>query len=286
MVAPQVFVPTAPAIKLPFGIESVASEIIEGEGRWETGIVFQQPICGPAELYSSCFSIDPDESPAESPTDGAKAFIDGIPSIRNGAFGIYSGSVCTPVGGFWNEAMARSRDGLINGRERALESEIAFGTTATGQFLTSADTVDITPTPGTPVTVEQGIALLEQWVGENSSGRGVVLGARRDILLGVASYAVVQPTYDQKTLFTGLATPVAALAGFDGLTGPAGEAAGAGEAWLFALGSQPRIWRGSIFDIPREQSVDLGFNNQFALTEQMTAYAWQCGQAAVLISSI
>lgn len=287
MAVPYVWVPTVAAVKARFGIESIASEIIEGsDGHWESGILFQEPICGPAELYSNCFSVDPDESPAESPTEGAKEFIRGIPSVRNGAFGIYSGSVCTPVGGFWDEAVARSRDGLMNGRERALESEMALGATATGQFLTDAATVDVTPTPGTPVTPAQGIALLEQWLGENAAGRGAILGSRRDVLLSVAQRAIVEPTFDQRTLFTGLATPVAALSGFDGEVGPGGIATSGGEAWLYAIGSQPRIWRGSVFSIPRQESVDMGFNNQYAITEQMAAYAWQCGTAAVLITSV
>lgn len=286
MVAPYIIIPTASAVKKPFGIESIASEIIEGDGRWQTGLVFQEPLCGPAEPYSNCFSYDPDESPEESPVDGAKTFIQGIPAVRNGAFALYAGALCTPVGGFWNEAMARSREGLLTGRERALETEMAFGTAAGGQFLTSADTTDVTPTPGTPVTISQGIALLEQWLGENAAGRGAILGSRRDILLAGAARSVVHPTYDQKVLFTALATPVAALSGYDGSVGPGGTIEASGEAWLYAIGSQPRIWRGSIFDIPRDQSVSTDFNNQYALTEQMTAYAWQCGTAAVLITSV
>ena len=287
MALPGIIIPTDAAVKLPFGIESVASEIVEGDGRWEMGVVAQQPICGPASPYPSCFSFDPEGSPAppeDSP--GVKTFDEGIDTVENGAFAVYSGSLCTPVGGFWDRAMARSREGLITGRERALELEMATGTTRTGQFLTSADTVDVTPTPGTPVTLTQGIALLEEWAGANSAGRGALLGNRRDILMAASDHVIVEPTPGQQTLFTFLNTPVAALSGFDGRTGPDGEPAGDGEAWLFMLGSQPRIWRSGIIEIPRDESVELGFNNQYALTEQVFNYAWQCGTAAVLVTSV
>ena len=49
--------------------------------------------------------------------------------------------------------------------------------------------------------------VLEQWLGENAAGRGAILGSRRDVLLGVSDHAIVQPTYDQRTLFTNIQHP-------------------------------------------------------------------------------
>lgn len=284
MASAYVFVGPGTTVKLPFGIESVASEILDGDGKWETGIEYQPPVCGPASVYrSDCFGFDLDESGADLAPLEPKDFTEGVPTEFSKAFAVYSGITCTPVGNFWATAEARGREFLLNGRERALENEMALGTAHAGPFLTDATTVDVTPTPGTPVTIAQGIALLEQWVGANSAGQGVLLGARREVLLASSERAVKSPDVGQKTLYTKLNTPVAALSGFDFLTGPAAAAAGAGQAWLFALGSAPRIWRGEIFGPPRGESLDRAYNDLFILHEQVFTYAWNCGQAAVLV---
>lgn len=288
MVSPYVFVGPGTTVKLPFGIESVASEIIEaGDGHWETGIEYQPPVCGPASVYrSDCFGYDPDESGESLAPLEPKDFVQGVPTEFSKAFAIYSGIQCSPIGNFWATAEARGREFLLSGRERALEGEMATGSAHAGPYLTDANTVDVTPTPGTPVTVAQGIALLEQWIGETSAGQGVLLGSRRDVLLAASNYAVVPPVVGQKTLYTMLNTPIAAMSGFDFQTGPNADAAGSGEAWLFALGSAPRIWRGDVFGVPRRESLERGYNDLMILHEQVFTYAWNCGQAAVLVQSV
>lgn len=286
MVQPYVFVGPGQTVKLDFGIESVASEILDTPDHWETGIEYQPPVCGPASVYrNNCFGYDADESGESLAPLEPKDFVEGVPTEYSKSFAVYSGIQCSPVGNFWATAEARGREFLLNGRERALELEMAVGATHAGPFLTDASTVDVTPTPGTPVTVTQGFALLEQWAGENSAGRGVILGSRRDVLMAASNHVIVEPTLGQKTLYTYLNTPVGALSGFDFATGPASEEAGEGEAWLFALGSQPRIWRGEIFGPPRRESLDRGYNDLFILHEQVFTYAWNCGQAAVLVQS-
>lgn len=286
MASPYVFVGPGTTVKLPFGIESVASEILDGDGKWETGIEYQPPVCGPASVYrSDCFGFDPDESGADLAPLEPKDFTEGVPTEFSKSFAIYSGIQCSPIGNFWATAEARGREYLLNGRERALENEMALGTAHAGPFLTDATTTDVTPTPGTPVSLAAGFALLEQWIGANSAGQGVILGSRGEISFAAsyAARAVAQPEVGQKTLYSRLNTPVAALSGFNFLTGPAGAAAGAGEEWLFALGSAPRIWRGEIFGPPRGESLERGYNDLFILHEQVFTYAWNCGAAAVLV---
>jgi hypothetical protein len=286
VVSPYVFVGPGTTVKLPFGIESVASEILDGDGKWESGIEYQPPVCGPASVYrSSCFGYDPDDSGESLAPLEPKEFVEGVPTEFSKAFAIYSGIQCTPVGNFWATAEARGREFLLNGRERALENEMAFGAAHAGPYLTDATTVDITPVAGTAIDVVLGMALLEQWIGENSAGQGVILGARRDVLLAASGHALMEIRRGDTQLNTRLGTPVAALSGFDGSVGPNGDAAGVGESWLFALGSAPRIWRGSIINPPRRESLDRGFNDLYILHEQATTYAWNCGAAAVLVTS-
>lgn len=284
MATPYVYVGPGTTIKLPFGIESI-SEVIDGDGRWETGLEWQPDICGPASVYRTCFGFDPDESGESLPPLEPKDFVDGVPTSYTKAFAVYSGVECTPVGNFWEIAEARGRNFLLNGRERALESQLVLGTAYSGPSLSDSTTEDITPTVGTAVDVVLGMALLEQWIGENGAGQGAILGARRDVLLAASGHAIMDIRPGDTRLYTRLATPVAALSGFDGSVGPNGEEAGEGEAWLYATGSLPRIWRGEIFGPPKRESLDRAYNDLFILHEQMHAIGWNCGAAAVLVSS-
>lgn len=281
---PRLYVPAPAAIKLPFGLFSVADFIDSSDPHWETGIVYQPDTCGIPDTYPSCFSAD-GESPAEESPGGPKTFNEGVPSVEGYPFTVYTTAQCSPFGSFYEEAIQRTRNWLTNGAERAAEGEIANRAVSGGAGLTGPNTVDITPTPGTPVTITQGIALLEQYIGANGAGQGTVLGARRDVLIGLSDHAIVHPTPGQQTLYTGLNTPVAALGGFDGRTGPAGEAAGTDEAWLFALGSRPRVRRSDVFSVPRENSLNLGNNDLTALSEQTFVITWECFTAAILVQS-
>lgn len=281
---PLLYVPAPAAIKLPFGIFSVADFIESDDPHWETGVVYQPATCGIPEVYPSCFSAD-EESPAEESPGGPKTFREGVPSVEGHPFTVYTTAQCSPFGSFYDEAIQRTRDWLANGAERAVENEIALRVVSGGEALTGANTVDITPTPGTPVTVTQGLALLEEYIGVNGSGQGTILGNRRDILVGISDLSISAPTPGQQTLYTGLNTPVAALGGFDGRTGPDGTPAGAGESWLFALGSRPRVRRSDVFSVPRENSLNTGTNDMTALSEQTFVVTWECFTAAILVDS-
>lgn len=282
----RLYVGSPTPIRQPFGLWSVAEVIRPGDPHFELGIEFEPETCGIPEVYGSQCPPD-DESPAESPATGEKDFNRGVPLYRSDPFTVYATALCTPVGGFYERADARAREWLLNGRERAVEREMALGTVHLGQTLTSADTNDITPTPGTPVTVTQGIALLEEWISANGSGQGVILGSRRDVLIGASDHAVVHPAPGQQNLYTGLNTPVAALGGFDGRTGPTGAApAGADEAWLYATGSGIQVREGETLTFPRNEVVDIGQNNMYAMAEQTFVVSWACGTAAILVSSV
>lgn len=282
---PLLYVPAPAAIKLPFGLFSIADLVDEGDGHWETGIVYQPATCGIPEVYPSCFSAD-DESPDEESIDTAKTFLRGVPEVEGHPFTAYTTALCSPFGSFFEEAVQRTRDWMMNGAEKAVEGEIALRAVSGGDSLTGADTVDVTPTPGTPVTVTQGIALLEQYIGANGAGQGSILGARRDILLGMSDHALVHPAPGQQTIYTALNTPVAALSGFDARIGAGGEEAGDDEAWLFALGSRPRVRRSPLFSVPRENSLNLQNNDLTALSEQTFVVTWECFTAAILVQSV
>lgn len=269
----------------PFGLFSVADIIEGGDVHWQTGVEYEPHRAGAASVYAC-----PTCAQVAAGTVPAKIYTSGVPLVNSTPFTIYSSFACSPFG-HWDDALDRARIHLMNGEERAVENEVALGNFHSTVNLTSATSVDITPTPGTPVTVAQGLALLEQYAASNQNGEGyVIMGARRDIsLLNTNGPLILCP--NSPTLHTSLGTPVAALSGFNGRTGPNDVAAAAGNAWLFATGT-PRIQRSEIFMVPPDREHAMltnsaaNQNNLRALAERTYSVSWSAFTAGVLVTSI
>lgn len=261
---------------LSYGLFSIADFPNAGDAHWQMGVEWEPDPCGPASIYTcpTCAQLAGGTSPNKTITNGvglANAF----------PFTVYGTFRCSPVGNV-DRAFERAASVLRNGAERAVELELATGAHVGSQALVDAATVNITPTVGVPVTIPQGIALLEQYIGANSPGQGVILGARREILLANSDGPVLTPSGAE--LHTLLDTPVAALGGFDALTGPNGLAAPAGQAWLFALGSRPRVWRSEVFNAQdREHALNKLNNDLTVVAEQNYAVGFDCFAAGVLV---
>lgn len=278
--AQPLYVEAPDVTPLPHGLFSIATILSPEDPHWQTGIEYEPLACGPASVYAcpTCVQNNNNTAPA-------KTYEEGVPLTNGFPFTVYGSFKCSPVGN-WDRGFERAADSLRAGEERAVESAIATGDFHGGVSLTGADAIDITPTPGTPVNLVQGIALLEQYVGANGSGQGAILGSRRDLILANANG--VQVWKDGEMLRTLLGTPVAGLAGFDGRTGPNDDAAGAGQAWLFGLGSTPVIRRSEIFMTPedRRAALNTGTNDFEVLAERTYVVTWDCFTAAVLVTSI
>lgn len=273
-------VPALDGAPLKYGIFSVANLEEAGTGHWQQGNEWEPQLCGPASLYRcpTCAQNNTGTSPAKEYTD------EGVPLEEALPFTVYASFACTPIGN-WDRAEDRARAFLLSGEERAVEAMISDGVHAGSRALTNASSVDITPVAGTPVTVAQGLAILEQYIGANGKGEGVIIGTRRDVTLANANGKLIYS--EESGLYTLLGTPVAAVSGITGATGPNNEAAGTGEAWMFALGSRPRILRSEVFmTSSREQSLDTGFNNLNILAERTYAVGWDCFTVGVLVTSI
>lgn len=263
---------------LKYGIFSV-SEIATGDGHWQQGVEWEPGLCGPASTYDcpTCAQNDGGTAPAKTYND------EGVPLEDASPFTVYASFKCSPIGN-WSRAEERALQALYTGEERAVETILAAGAHTGARALYGASTTDITPTPGTPVTVQQGIALLEQYIGENGKGQGVIVGSRRDITLAATEHLV---ECTETGLYTPLRTPIAALAGIDGKTGPNNDAPEANEAWLWALGSRPRIWRSEAWTTSdREHSLDIQTNDLEILAERNYLIGWDCFTVGVLVTSV
>lgn len=272
----------APSVTpLRYGLFSVAQFPNENDPHWQMGVEWQAWSCGIASAYAcpTCVQNDGNTAPTKTYTTPPAA-ANALPFTVYGAFS------CSPIG-HWDDGVTRATANLINGEERAVELQMATGAAHNSNALTRATSTDITPTPGTPVTIPQGIALLESYGGLNGSGEFVIIMNRREALLANANGTLINPNSTDTQLRSSLNTPVAAISGFDGRTGPNNVAAGAGRAWLFATGV-PQIRRSEVFLNPpsREQALSQRTNDFKQLAERTYALGWDCFTVGVLVTSV
>lgn len=141
------------------------------------------------------------------------------------------------------------------------------------ELLLSPKAVDVTPTPGTPVTNPRlALGLLEQWARDNStfaptlSGNALAVTLVEDAIPGL------------KTI---IGTPVVLAAGY-GTDGPGALVAGPGTAWLYIHG-RINVWRGSrAGDL---HAPDYRNNRDLALAEGSYAASVDSFVAAILVGS-
>lgn len=142
------------------------------------------------------------------------------------------------------------------------------------QLLLSPKGVDLTPTPGTPVTNPRfALGILEQWARDTSTFAGTISGNALALML-------VEDVIDE--MATILGTPVV-LAGGYGTAGPAGRTAPAGSAWLYIHG-RITVWRGP--RVTEDASVDYRANRKVALAEGSYAASVESFVAAILVGTI
>lgn len=272
------YVPAAPVLSLPYGLFSVSNMIEEADVHWQQGVEWiSEPGCTAARVYAcpTCAQNNGNTAPA-------KTYDHGVQVVQALPFTVYASFACSPVG-FWEDGFERARVGLQNAEERAVEQEISLGTSHNGNALAGAGTVNVSPTPGTSVSIPQGIAILEQYIGANGSGGGVILMTRREASLASGNH-MVAPVGNQ--LQTKLGTPVGAMSGYTGVTGPNGVVAAAGTAWMFAV-EPPQIRRSEIFTMPdiREHALSPRTNDFNVLAERTYAINWDCFTVGVLVAN-
>lgn len=266
------YVEPPPPVRLPFGLFSVATILDVNDAHENSGVEWQPSECGPATIYNNpaCGNIAPEKT-----YDATVSLSQAFP------FTVYGSFKCSPIG-HWDDGYDRAREHLRTGAERAVELA-AYSGTHQAQVLT-ATTDDLTPTPGTAVTIERAVAILEQYIGANNNGLGVLWMTRREATLAAHRRVLVDPRSDVQQLRTYLNTPVIAASGFDGKATVDGQTPGAESAWIFATGL-PIIRRGAVFmtSPDRENALNTTNNDFEVLAEQTYSIGWDCLTAAVLV---
>lgn len=269
-IAPPQAVTGAVKTPLQFGLFSTFS--FRPADRWEQGVTWETGTCEPVDGIGS-WACDPEDD-----TLGLPKNLTGGPGVGGAAseFTVYGHFTCSPVG--WSPAAAQAQaDAHLLLREEA-RVEQAFWT---GDLGNTPSLRGATVVGTTAVSLQLGLAVLEQYVAEEYGGQGLIHMTRAAASL----LADGSLTSNGGRLSTKLGTPVAAGAGYDG-SGPAGEAATATTEYLYVT---PPVfgYRTDPFTSSNNPGdlLDRATNDLYAVTERTYLLGFDpCGVAATLIT--
>lgn len=208
--------------------------------------------------------------------DRAEKTFGEIDVISSDPFAVYKGVQCTYMG---DDDSDWARRGLELTEHVAVERYLA-------NSVFPAATEDLTPTPGTPVSVSHGIAILEQYANANYGGVPVFHMDRHVASLGLSQEAL---TFDlMYTITSKQGSLVANGGGYGGMFGPGVTPPGANNAWIYVTGavvvSRTPVVANRV--IPGTGDAGGHLNLQMALAERMVAVTTECILAAVLVEMV
>jgi hypothetical protein len=203
---------------------------------------------------------------------GTKEFT-GIETPVSGApFAVISTYTCGAVGFSFDEASRRVRTRLSLHEQRRVEQRLwqGFG----GAFGNMEGLLRGATDLGASGCVTEAIEVLEQALADNAVPGGMI-HARPGMNAHLStSFLVREPARGRFT--TGLGTPYVFGQGYDG-TGPAGEAVGAGDEYMYATG-RVLLWQDPEVFVPDPgQVLNLATNQLSLVAERVYAVAIECG---------
>lgn len=270
-IVPPVYIQPAPLEPHRFGLFSIANMPLTMPDRWEAGLEWE-PIWGyPAEgrVYAC-----PADAPATVTISSETNTQEVTPFVTVAAY------ECSSASRSIEEAEERARLYLLGGEERAVESEIIAGTSLGTNMADQG--LDITPTPGTPVSLVEAFQLLEEQLYTNHASTPAIYLPK--LLTSRASYDSVVMRAGQG-LETMAGTYVASGAGFalrnpkpDGAPNPP-----AGSVYVFGSG-RPTVYRSGVFVQPDETTyLNKNDNDVVILAQRAYAVTWDEPVFAVLV---
>lgn len=235
------------------------------------GLQYEISVCDLPNAYEvECF-----QDLSEKTLDNSTTVVTGAPFI------VYSAIRCSPVGlANWGEQRVQRflYDQLVAGEQATVES--TFSSSAFGQFPGlggNPAVVDL----GTANGVVGGTSVLEDWLYARYGLPGVIHAP-----IGTAAYFKSDHLIEQdnRDIWRTPLTPVSF--GNYANTGPTGQAAATGTAWLYITG-QVAIYRtpdSDLFSPPMGQVLNRGTNVITTVMEREYVITFDCYVAAVLVT--
>ncbi|MFM9590716.1 cupin [Streptomyces scabiei] len=263
------WVKAVPGTPLPHGLLGGCTDVIDATDPHELlGTDWRPLSCSEAHDTTWC----PDDGESPGGTFPEKVF-DRPGTCTAAPVTIYAGSECTTMGWTYQEAVKHARETLRMGEQRALEEWFMREV-----LCTIGD--DLTPAAGA-VSISQGIGVLENWLGTEYGGAGVLhvpVGA--GALLGCCNIVHM----DEGAPRTLAGNCVILGAGYAANVGPPDcTTADPGEAWLYAT-SPIRVRREPPATVPGTDaaSVNTVTNDRRVLAERTFVVEIACCRAAAV----
>lgn len=259
----------APAVAPALGGLYAVANVLEGDSHvGAAGFQYLSENCGVATALDDQVCL----TAAERAT---KTFGETTVVESTDPFAVYKGVECVDM---TDDDTSWARRGLELTEHVAVEQRVME------ELLAGA--TDITPTPGTAVTVREGIALLEGIAAANYGGVPVLHMARSTATIGFSEQVLEHdPSF---TVMTRQGALVANGGGYEINLSPAGVAAAEGEAWIYVTGAVTVVRTPVVTVRVIPGSVPGGghTNLQQALAERMVAVSAECIKYAVLVELV
>lgn len=260
-----------PGTPLPHGILNApcatVTDVSDGQIHQLNGVEWMALGCCPARDWQDPCETDPPGDPKEFCR----------PQVEHAApITVYAGAECSAPGWSYDDARRQALASLELGEQHAVEAGFMRGKLA-------VDAVDLTPPEG-PLSVPQGIAVLEGCLAETYGGVGTIhVPAGAAALLGCCNLAREDPATGGLRTLTGNCVVIGA--GYSYLNvGPGGIPAEPGTAWLYITGPL-MIRRGPVDVIPDRSrgsmSINIRTNDRRVLAERTYVVATTCQVCAV-----
>lgn len=263
VIGTPVYIEAPSVTPAPGGLYAVANVITGDRHIGASGIQYLAETCGVASTLD-----DPACTPADSRPE--KTFNE-IEVVSGLPFAVYKGVECVDMTG---DDSGWAERGLELTEHIAVEQGVMSG------VLQGA--TDLTPTPGTAVSVVQGIAILEGYAAANYGGVPTLHMARSTATHGFASEVLEHDLNFRVTTRQGAL--VANGGGYELNLSPAGVEAPTGEAWIYVTGAVTVARTPvQVFDV---LGASEHINVQNALAERMVAVTVECIKAAVLVELV
>lgn len=268
--APPLLVAAEPRQGNPYGLFSVLAFRPSTDPHWESGIEWEPLACSNAATGASGLIEDPScDNPPE------KHFASPVGHGTANPFYVYGDYKCGTFGHSLEQSQGFATARLLAHEEAQVGARMWSAVYAPGA-------TDVTPTPGTAVSPQTGLALLEDALAASYGSLGVIHGTRGSGVLLNGTHLSVKGNQ----LLTGVGTPFVAEAGYPG-SGPAGQKA-SGTTWLYAT---PSLfgYRGDVFTSSERRGdlLDRQRNDLYAIAERAYAIGMDpCPVYAVEISQL
>ncbi|WP_381792984.1 cupin [Streptomyces niveus] len=270
------YVEAIPGRPLPHGILNACTDVrTVGDVHELLGVEWLALGCCPVEVWRDpCLD---DESPGdESPGEPAQKTFCRPETEHAEPITVYAGAECSTLGWSYAEARAHAEASLELGEQQAVEA--GFWSTRLAMTAT-----DLTPPEG-PLSIAQGVAVLEGCLAESYGGVGVLhVPAGAAALLGCCNLAREDPASGNLRTLAGNCVIIGA--GYSAMnTGPGNIPADPGTAWLYITGPVV-VRRGPAQTVPGRPgaSVNTRTNDRRVLVERTYVVATTCTVCAVQI---